>query len=318
MRSGAVLVMAAAVLWGTTGTAQALSRYAGSPVGLGAARLAGAGLVLGLVAVVVHRAAAWRFPAGTRRWLVLGATAMAGYQISFFTATKATGVAVGTLTAIGSAPLVAGVIAAATGTRPTRRWLGATAVALAGLALLVAPGGGARIDVGGVAAGLAAGVSYAVYTWCSRRLLDAGTSPLPLLAGLFLGGALLILPFGWRGTAQWFTDPAGLTVVTYLTVVATVLPYLIWITGMRTTPPAVATTLTLTEPLTAALLGVLVLGEPLTLTLAGGAVLLAIGLVLASGGRLEQGGDLGVGEPAGPAGPEVTEPDRPDRGAYQP
>ena len=311
--------MAAAVLWGTTGTSQALSPFEGSPLGLGTARLLGAGVVLGVVAVVLHRGGLVRIVRRSAGWFALGAATMAGYQLSFFTATREAGVAVGTLTAIGSAPLVAGVIAAVLGHRPGWRWLVATGIAVAGLALLVSPGGDAMPDLGGIAAGLGAGASYALYTWCSRQLLDRGVTAVPLLAGLFVGGALLCAPFTWRATVAWVAEPGGLVVVVYLTVAATVVPYLMWIRGMVSTPPAVATTLTLTEPLTAASLGVLVLGEPVTAALLGGAALLIVGLVLtASGDRLEQAGDLAVGEVAGAAGAGVAEPDRADLRADQP
>src|SRR4051794_20663513 len=211
-RSGALLVMAAGILWGTTGTSQALSPYAGSPVGLGTARLAGAGLVLGLVALVVHGRRAVEAVGNNAGWVALGAAAMAGYQLSFFTAAKATGVAVGTLTTIGSAPLVAGAIAALAGHRPTRRWLMATGVALAGLVLLMTPDGDATMNTAGIAAGLGAGASYALYTWCSRHLLDRDVPAVPLLAGLFVGGAVLSLPFTWAQTAEWVTRPQGLVV----------------------------------------------------------------------------------------------------------
>ncbi|GAA0811884.1 DMT family transporter [Spirilliplanes yamanashiensis] len=289
VRSGAFLVMAAGVLWGTTGTSQALSPLAGSPVGLGTARLAGAGLILGLVAIVTVRGRLGRLVRDHLGWFAVGAAAMAGYQLSFFTATRETGVAVGTLTAIGSAPLVAGAIAAATGHRPSRRWLLATGIAIAGLVLLVAPGDGGSLDAAGVAAGLAAGASYALYTWASRHLIDRGVAGVPLLAGLFVGGALLSLPFAWRQTGEWLAEPGGLLVVAYLTVVATVVPYLVWIRGMATTPPAVATTLTLTEPLTAATLGVLVLHEPVTGALLGGAALLVVGLALTASANTGDG-----------------------------
>lgn len=314
--------MTAGILWGTTGASQALSPYSGSPVGLGTARLAGAGLVLGVLALVLRRGAALAAVARHKGWFALGAAAMAGYQLSFFTAAKEAGVAVGTLTTIGSAPLAAGAIAAAAGHRPTRRWLVATGIAIAGLLLLIAPGRGAALNAGGIAAGLGAGASYALYAWCSRQLLDRGVPGVPVLAGLFVGGAVLSLPFAWRETAEWVAEPAGLAVVGYLTLVATVLPYLIWIRGMATTAPAVATTLTLTEPLTAATLGVLVLGEPFTGALAGGAALLILGLALTatagSGDGLEEAGDLRVGEPPGAARTGVAQADRPNLGADQP
>src|SRR3712207_5023558 len=101
--TGAVMVMAAAGLWGTTRTAQALSPYAGSPLGLGGARVLVAGLVIAVVAAVASGRAAWRVPAGCWRFLAVGAVCMGTYQACFFAATRLTGVAVGTLTAIGSA-----------------------------------------------------------------------------------------------------------------------------------------------------------------------------------------------------------------------
>lgn len=282
--------MSAAALWGTVGAAQALSAYTGSPIGLATARIGLTGVALAMVAGVVHGRSLWRvlMRPGARRFLLLGAAAMGLYQASFLTALHQAGVALGALLSAGSAPLFAGLLAAFGGQRPTRRWLSATAVAVAGLVVLATPGGGARVATLGVAAGLLAGASFATYTWCSRRLLDAGVPSAPLLAWLFLAGAVLILPFARHDTVGWLTDPGGLAVVGYLVVVATVVPYALWIRGMATTAPAAAATLTLTEPLTAAVVGVLALGEALTLRLGAGATLLGVGLVLtvtASGGR---------------------------------
>jgi DME family drug/metabolite transporter len=281
--------MLAGVLWGTTGTTQALSPYHGSSIGLGAARIAVAGLVLAGLALARHGrnalATAWR--PGTRRTVVLGATCIAGYQACFFAATRTTGVVLGTLTAIGSAPLLAGALGLATGTRPTPRWAVGTALGVGGLVLLVTSGGGTVVRPIGVAAGLGAGAAYALYTWCGRRLLDAGVPDLPLLGVLFLGGTVVIAPFAWRSAATWFSTTGGAGTVAWLALVATVLPYLLWIRGMATTAPALATTLTLTEPLTATLLGVLVLDERLGPAGMGGAALVGLGLAVAVTARAE-------------------------------
>jgi DME family drug/metabolite transporter len=274
--------MLAGVLWGTTGTAQALSGYPGSSLGLGAARTAITAALLVAVVSGTHGRTAFatlRRP-GTFPIVLLGAAGMAGYQLCFFAATGSTGVAVGTLTAIGSAPILAGVLALVLGVRPGLGWLAATTVALAGLCLLVVPSGGDAVRPAGVVAGLGAGTAYAGYTWCSRRLLDAGVPPTVLLAALFAGATVLTAPLGWRSAVTWLADPDGLVVVGYLAVVATVLPYSIWIRGMATTVPAVATTLTLTEPLTATLLAVFLLGERLDQVTLAGASLIAVGLLL--------------------------------------
>jgi lysophospholipase L1-like esterase len=59
------------------------------------------------------------------------------YQLSFFAAVKLTGVAVGTVVAIGTGPAAAGILGRlVNGERLTRRWALATLAAAAGVALL--------------------------------------------------------------------------------------------------------------------------------------------------------------------------------------
>src|SRR5687767_13981815 len=105
------LVLLAAVLFGTTGTAQALGPE-GSPLEGEAARVAVGAALLALVAWGVE---AWRHTsAPSRRWplpaLAGAALGVAGYQLAFFAAVDDTGVAVGTVVALGSAPAMAGLL----------------------------------------------------------------------------------------------------------------------------------------------------------------------------------------------------------------
>lgn len=305
---GALLVMAAGALWGTTGTAQALSPSAASPWGLGAARLAVAAVLFVGLAALRRRPAAQvpgarlrlALPRGAWPLAALGAACVAAYQPAFFFGVRQTGVAVGTLTAIGSAPLFAGLLGLLTGARPTRRWAVGTAVVLAGLGLLLLPGGAVRVDPAGVLAALAAGAAYAAYTWASSRLLARGTPPVTMLAVLFTGAAAVLVATAPAATAAWLARPDRLAVVAYLGIAATALPYVLWARGLPATRPAVATTLSLTEPLTAALLGVLLLGEPATAhTLAGAAVVCA-GLLLTVAAPSDAGRRAGGGPARSP------------------
>ncbi len=115
--SGARLVLAAAALWGPTGTARALGPPGVSPLAVGSARI-----LLGSLALVLLA----RLGGGLRRVpgrpgaaVALGMASMAAYQLAFFSAVAATGVAVGTVIAIGSAPILAGLLAwTARGERP--------------------------------------------------------------------------------------------------------------------------------------------------------------------------------------------------------
>src|SRR3954451_10225829 len=138
-----VQVLLAAVCFGTTGTAQALGPDALAPAGVGAARILVGGALLVLIAGGLPRLP-WR-PA------LLAAGAVATYQLSFFAAVADTGVAVGTIVALGSAPALAGAIEwAVERRRPEKAWAMATALACAGVALLALTGADASISLPGV------------------------------------------------------------------------------------------------------------------------------------------------------------------------
>ena len=189
---GEWLILAAAVLWGTTGTAQAFAPPERQPVGVGAVRLAIGGLALLAVAVGRGRLrsqAPW--PVGVT---LLAAICMAGYQLCFFAAVAATGVAVGTVVAIGSAPVLAGALGwLLNREKPGWRWGLATALAILGCALLVLPGGQLTLQAWGISLALGAGLCYALYALLAKRLLE-GHTPEAVMAVVFCLGALLLAP----------------------------------------------------------------------------------------------------------------------------
>ena len=139
-------VLLAAVLFGTTGTAQALGPDI-EPLLVGTGRIVVGAALLVLVALALGRL---RSGANRRRLVLLGGVFVALYQVSFFAAVADTGVAVGTVVALGSAPAFAGLAARAFNREPlSARWAAATALACAGVCMLVLGGGRRR----GVAAG---------------------------------------------------------------------------------------------------------------------------------------------------------------------
>src|SRR5438067_2171840 len=90
--SGPAAILAAAALWGTTGTASTLAPAGAPPAAVGAAGLAAGGLLL----LLTSRGARPMLSACTRaqRWLLgLGALAVAGYPATFYPAVARTGVA---------------------------------------------------------------------------------------------------------------------------------------------------------------------------------------------------------------------------------
>jgi DME family drug/metabolite transporter len=294
------LVLLAAVLWGTTGTAQAFAPTGAQPEVIGAARIAVGGAALLAFALargsLLHTWGRWP-PLATG----VAALGVAAYQLLFFTGVSRTGVAVGTIVAIGSAPVLSGLIGfVARGERPGGRWASATVLAVAGCVLLVGSSGGQiSVDALGVGLSLGAGASYAIYATASKHLLERLPSD-AVMAVLFALGALLLSPLLAFGDLGWLGEPKGIAVALHLGIAATAAAYLLFGRGLSLIPVAAAATLSLAEPLTAGILGVVVLGEHLTVAALIGSGLVLGGLVLLSApgvrsGRLAEGSDRELG-----------------------
>ena len=269
-------VLLASLCFGTTGTAQALGPAGLSPAGVGAARILVGGALLVLVALCSSGLRGLpRVP------LILGALAVASYQLAFFAAVADTGVAVGTIIALGSGPAFAGAIEWALERRtPTRAWATATALACAGVVMLALSGTEAAITVLGVTLALIAGASYAGYTYASKRMLVDGHSPEAVMAGAFGLGAVFLLPVLLVTGVSWLGTGDGFLLALFLGIVPTAGAYLLFARGLKRLSAAETATLTLAEPLTATLLGVIVLSETLSIPAGVGAALILSGLIV--------------------------------------
>ncbi|TYL54138.1 EamA family transporter [Agromyces mariniharenae] len=301
-----VAVLLASVCFGTTGTAQALGPEASS-ASVGAARILIGGGALGLIALFLYFAGRRGGATGTsaastpgvglaarRRvptWVIvgIGALGVLAYQPAFFAGTAANGVAVGTVVALGSAPVITGALDWMLRRRyPGHRWLVATAIATAGVAILAGATdqGSAGASPLGLLASLGAGASYAVYTLAGKALLDRDWTPTGSMGALFGVAAIASLPVLLSTDASWLATGPGLVMALWLGLVTTTLAYVLFGIGLRGLAPATVSTLTLAEPLTAGILGVAVLGETLSAGgLLGLAVLAAGIVVLATTGR---------------------------------
>lgn len=134
---GSLCVLAASVLWGTTGTAATFAPGVG-PLAIGAVAMGLGGLLQALTA--------WAHIARERRPLracggtvALGALAVAVYPLAFYTSMRLAGVAVGTVVSLGTAPLASALIERVLdGGSLTRRWKVGAALGVLGTMLLCA------------------------------------------------------------------------------------------------------------------------------------------------------------------------------------
>jgi DME family drug/metabolite transporter len=272
--SGALAVLAAALLWGSTGTAAALAPDVG-PLAIGAAAMGVGGLLQAATARrLLHRHAA---TLRNRRGLVLlGAVAVAVYPLAFYSSMRLAGVAVGTVVSLGSAPLASALVERLVdGQRLSRRWLAAAGTGVAGMVLLcvaqamsgghasAGAGGSAATAVLGVLLGLVAGATYALYSWVAHRLILAGVPSRAAMGAVFGVGGLLLLPVlavtGAPLLATWGNAAVG----AYMALVPMFTGYVLFGWGLARIAASTATTLTLLEPAVAAVLAVLVVGERL-------------------------------------------------------
>lgn len=272
-------VLAGAILWGTTGTAQAFAPDGATPAAIGAMRLAIGGCALLILAIArgsLRSGIEW-----PKLVTFLSAASMAAYQPFFFAGVSMTGVAVGTVVAIGSAPVLAGLLGLIVRKeRPEKRWYLATLLAISGCALLFSAGGNVRLAPLGIFFSLCAGLAYASYAVTSKELLDRHPVD-TVVAVVFSLSALMLAPLLFTQNLTWLLVPRGWLVVVHLGMVTTALAYHLFSRGLSVIPVATAVTLTLAEPLTAAFLGVLILGERLAFAALLGVAFLLVGLAVA-------------------------------------
>lgn len=283
-------VLAAAVCFGTLGTAQELAGVDASPVSVGLARvlLGGGLLVLGVrwAMSAAGQVRQWQETplARLQTWVVActGACGVLAYQPLFFLGTGANGVAVGTVVALGSAPVLTGVVDGLLRRRaPEARWFAATTLCIVGV-IMVSGVFGSGVSLGGLGVlwSVAAGGCYAVYALSAKELMERSWSAQRTMGALFGVAAAASVPLLLVVGAEWLLTPRGLALVLWLGVVATALGYLLFGYGLARLPATTVTTLTLAEPLCATLLGIGLLHERLSLVPASGLLVLAAGLAV--------------------------------------
>ena len=250
----------AGICFGTTGTAQALGPDGSSPLVVGAARL----LIGAAFLWVIHKILG---ASGTRiGWidLLIGGVGVALYQISFFSAVRSTGVAVGTLTAIGSAPALTGIMGYLINREvPSLRWLRATIITTLGIVCLTGAKGFSHFNLVGVLEALGAGASYSLFAVASKRAMNSGASFTETMYKIFGLGAVLLLPIFFLGKDQFLSTRSGILMALWLGLVPTAVAYTSYAFGLNRIKVATASTLILAEPATATLLAAVVLGESL-------------------------------------------------------
>jgi len=253
----------AAVCFATTGTAQQLGPDSSSPLGVAAIRFFIGSIVLFIIAFLrpSRNPMSQHRPLTARIWIAT-AFGQALYGAAFFSAVRSTGVAVGTVVALGSAPLITGAISAMSLRKvPALSWLGTTAFAIIGMSLIVVSGKESQVTMSGVALALCAGFGYAIFALGSKTILSSGVASELAMARVFGIASIMLAPTLFFVNLKWLTQRDAIMMVLWLGIVTLALAYWSYATGLKDLEPSQTTLITLVEPVVATVLGVVVLSE---------------------------------------------------------
>ncbi len=253
-----IFILFAAMLWGTTGTVQALAPDSAHPVAVGAVRLFIGGLFLLIVVLLTGKLNLKNLPL---KATFTAAVSIGVFQPLFFSAVAHTGVAIGTVVSIGSAPVLAGLMEMLfQRKKPARVWWISTVFSVVGVILLFSNQGSVQADTFGILLALGAGLTFACYTIVNKDVV-VSMSPLPAVAVVFTLSGLMLFPFLFIFDMSWVFSTEGMIASLHLGVVTTGIAYYLFAVGLFNVSSSTAVTLSLAEPLTATLLGVFFLGE---------------------------------------------------------
>ena len=264
-------------------------------------RFATAGLVLG---VVFARRRPLAGAADRSVWprLLLMAAVDAFTLLLFFVAIRGTSVAIGMFLQFLAPVWVALIAPRVFRARTEVIVYPALSLALAGLAVILAPsllGEGIKLSPWGVTAGLLAGVGYAVFQLVVKDLTRRLSAVTIVFTEAWLD-ALILLPLAlWQTVgAGCQLTPRDMVAGIVLGVVCTALAYLMWTYGMGMIKVQHSSILGYLEPVSAPIYALLLLGQGISVwTIAGGALIVVAGLLVVLFGEHEEEGATSL-EPA--------------------
>lgn len=265
--SAILCVIAASVLWGTTGTASAFIPDV-SPLAVGAFSMGIGGVLLVLNAknnLLSDRQKLLSKPS----LLFIGSLCVAIYPLAFYSSMRLAGVAIGTVISIASAPFFTVIMERLiSNKRVTSRWVVSFIFGVVGVILLTL-GKTQYLDINaqannrilGVLLGLVAGLTYATYSWSARQMIENGVNSKSAMASMFGLSAILLLPSLLLTGGNLFLDAKHISVALYLAIAPMFFGYLLFGQALREIEASKATLITLLEPIVATILAIIIIGE---------------------------------------------------------
>ncbi len=266
---GVLCVIIASVLWGTTGVSATFAPTVNA-LAIGAAAMGLGGLLQASLAwrpLRTHRQQLYK----KKNYVLLGGLAVAIYPLAFYSSMRLAGVTIGTVVSIGAAPILSFLIERLLdNARLSQRWVLATTLGLSGIILLCLAENPTNSHsdlssnaIGGIVLGLIAAFTYALYSWVSRRLIQTGLPARAAMGSIFGLGGLLLMPVLTLTGAAFLDSWQNMAVGLYMALIPMFFGYLCFGYGLAQIPASTAVTISLLEPVVAAVLAVAIVGERL-------------------------------------------------------
>ncbi|MCR9373586.1 EamA family transporter [Vibrio alginolyticus] len=267
---GTLSILFASTLWGTTGTAASLAPDV-SALAIGAFSMGIGGFMQACLSAkslkrdfrkVVHK----------KKTLLISIIALATYPLAFYSSMRFAGVAIGTVISISTAPFFSALLECLFSRNQTitKRWMMSFAIGVIGITLLLASESSANslfdqdMKHWGVLLGLLAGLTYAIYSWGVKAMIDHGIEPQTAMGSVFGIGGVLLLPTLFITGDNLFASSTNTTVMLYMALIPMGLGYVAFGFGLRFVTASGASILTLFEPVIAAALAVAIVGEEIS------------------------------------------------------
>lgn len=281
--AGVGLVMLAAICWGISGgIADILMTKGWDPMVISLYRGA-VGFIFFFAWFLIHFRKNWTFSARLYVWSLLAGVGVAGNFTFYFLGIQASSIAVAA-TLMYTAPVFVLLISFLLRMERSTwfKWACIFGV-LMGIVLLTGAYNTESISVSfaGAAAGLAAGLSYALFIFGFKNASAIG-KPQTTLTIAFFSFCLILLLFTDNEEAASVLTSSDIGWFLLLGIVGAGISFIFYVIGIRWTAPTTASMVAMVEPVTASIFGVLLLGDHMSLIQLLGMVLILVTVTVLS------------------------------------
>ena len=264
---GSIAIILACLLWGTTGTVASFTPNV-SPLATGAFAMGLGGLLLVLISLKRLKTDCLKL-FSNYQLLLVGGLSVAVYPLAFYSSMRLSGVAIGTVISLASAPFFTVLLECLISKKiVSTKWLISFAIGVVGIVLLSM---GKVDDIQqhtqnmdhyfGMLLGLLAGLSYALYSWAAKRLISRDIHSRSAMASMFGIAAVILLPSLFFTGDNLFASTSNSLVALYMAIIPMFLGYVLFGYGLNYIEASQATLLTMLEPAVATVMAVLIVGE---------------------------------------------------------